>query len=142
MLSENFFMNETKNHNPPFKLNGRSLTPRVFPPKQLWKSIVYSAVNETHSNEWSLRMSSDNDFLRFRNIHRSVELANIWKYSKSSRDIKKKKFNVKLMTDIPKNTESICVVCNRHFSDIIVHACCSCSGTQFLQEAWWDIPDD
>ena len=87
-------------------------------------------------------MSSDNDFLRFRNIHRSVELANIWKYSKSSRDIKKKKFNVKLMTDIPKNTESICVVCNRHFSDIIVHACCSCSGTQFLQEAWWDIPDD
>ena len=114
----------------------------IFPPKQLWKSIVYSAVNETHSNEWSLRMSSDNDFLRFRNIHRSVELANIWKYSKSSRDIKKKKFNVKLMTDIPKNTESICVVCNRHFSDIIVHACCSCSGTQFLQEAWWDIPDD
>ena len=28
MLSENFFLNETKNHThpPPFKLNGRSLT--------------------------------------------------------------------------------------------------------------------
>ena len=45
-----------------------------FPPKQLWKSIVYGAVNETHANEWSLRISSDNDFIRFRNIHRSVNL--------------------------------------------------------------------
>jgi hypothetical protein len=26
----------------------------IFPPKQLWTSIVYGAVNETHSNEWSL----------------------------------------------------------------------------------------
>ena len=25
VLSENKFLNETKNHNPPFKLNGRSL---------------------------------------------------------------------------------------------------------------------
>ena len=57
----------------------------IFPPKQLWKSIVYGAVNETHSNEWSLRTTSDNDFLRFRDIHRSFELANVWKYPKSSR---------------------------------------------------------
>ena len=26
VLSKNNFLNETKNHNPPFKLNGRSLT--------------------------------------------------------------------------------------------------------------------
>ena len=26
VLSEENFLNETKNHNPPFKLNGRSLT--------------------------------------------------------------------------------------------------------------------
>ena len=112
-----------------------------FSPKQLWKSIVYCAVNETHSNELSLRTTSDNDFLRFRDIHRSIELANVWKYAKSSRNIKKKCI-VKLMTDIPNNTQSICVVCNRQFSDIFVHACCSCPGTQiwqFIQEAWWDM---
>ena len=28
VLSEKTFLNETKNHNPPFKLNGRSLTTR------------------------------------------------------------------------------------------------------------------
>ena len=94
----------------------------IFPPKQLWKSIVYGAVSETHSNEWSLRTTSDNDFLRFRDIHRSVELACIWKYVKSSRDIKNYIFIVKLMTDIPNITEGICVVCNWHFSDIFVHA--------------------
>ena len=93
----------------------------IFSPKQLWKSIVYGAVNETHSNELSLR-TSDNDFLRFRDIHRSVELAYIWKYTKSSRHIKNYICIVKLMTDIPNNTEGICVVCNRHFSDIFVHA--------------------
>ena len=94
----------------------------IFPPKQLWKSIVYGAVNETHSNEWSLRTTSDNDFLCVRDIHRSVELAYIWKYTKSSRHIKNYICIVKLMTDIPNNTEGICVVCNRHVSDIFVHA--------------------
>jgi hypothetical protein len=28
---------------------------------------------------------------------------------------------------------------NRHFSDIFVHACCSCPSTQALQESWWDM---
>jgi hypothetical protein len=86
----------------------------IFPPKQLWKSIVYGAVNETHSNEWSLRTTSDNDFLRFRDIHRSFELANVWKYPKSSR-ILKTKFIVKLMTDIPNNTKGICVYATDSF---------------------------
>ena len=81
----------------------------MFPPKQLWKSIVYDAVNETHSNEWSLRTTSDNDFLCVRDIHRSVELANVWKYAKSSRTLKFIFFIVKLMTDIPNNTKGICV---------------------------------
>ena len=61
----------------------------IFPLKQLWTSIVYGAVNETHSNEWSLHTTSDNNFLRIRDIHRSVELANVWKYAKSSRILKK-----------------------------------------------------
>ena len=43
------------------------------------------------------------------------------------------------MTDIPNNTEGICVVCNIHFSDIFVHDCCSCPSTQALQEAWWNM---
>ena len=30
-------------------------------------------------------------------------------------------------------------ICNRQFSDIFVHACCSCPGTQFLQKTWWDM---
>ena len=33
MLSEKKFLNETKNHNPPFKLNGRSLKKAVNPEK-------------------------------------------------------------------------------------------------------------
>jgi hypothetical protein len=70
---------------------------------------VYRAVNETHSNEWSLHTTSDNHFLRFREIHRSVELANVWKYAKSSRILKIIVFIVKLMTDIPNNTKDICV---------------------------------
>jgi hypothetical protein len=55
-----------------------------------------------------LHTTSDNDFRRFRVIHRSVELANVWKYAKSSR-ILKKKIIVKLITDIPNNSKGICV---------------------------------
>ena len=61
-----------------------------------------------------MRTTSDNDFLRFRDIHRSVELANVWKYPKSSR-ILKKKIIVKLMTDIPSNTKDICVYATDSF---------------------------
>jgi hypothetical protein len=64
---------------------------------------VYGAVNETHKSEWSLRTTSDNDFLRIRDIHRSVELTNVWKYAKSSRILENIFFIVKLMTDIPNN---------------------------------------
>ena len=39
-------------------------------------------------------------------LHGSVELADVWKYSKSSRDIKKNVFIVILMTEIPHNTEA------------------------------------
>jgi hypothetical protein len=81
----------------------------ISPPQQLWKPIVYGAVNEAHSNEWSLHTMSDNHFRRFRDIHRSVELANVWKYAKSSRILKIILFIVKLMTDIPNNTKGICV---------------------------------
>ena len=30
-------------------------------------------------------------------------------------------------------------LCNRQFSDIFFHACCSCPGAQFLQKTWWDM---
>ena len=56
-----------------------------------------------------MRTTSDNDFLRIRDIHISVELANVWKFAKSSRILKKNFFIVKLMTDIPNNTKGICV---------------------------------
>ena len=56
-----------------------------------------------------MHTTSDNDFRRLRVIHRSVELANVWKYAKSSRILKKKKIIVKLITDIPNNSKGICV---------------------------------
>jgi hypothetical protein len=46
-----------------------------------------------------LRATSDNDFLRVRDIHIFVELANVWKYAKSSRILKNIFVIVKLMTD-------------------------------------------
>jgi hypothetical protein len=62
-----------------------------------------------------LRATSDNDFLRLRDIHIFVELANVWKYAKSSRILKKKNFIVKLMTDIPNNTKDIYVYATDSF---------------------------
>ena len=90
-------------------------------------------------------------------LHRSVELADVWKYLKSSRDIKRNVFIVTLMTDTPHYTydwhptlhlwltshitrKHICVVCNKQvFFYMFVHVCCICPGTRALQEAWWDM---
>ena len=62
-----------------------------------------------------MRTTCDNDFLRIRDIHISVELANVWKYAKYSKILKNIFFIVKLMIDIPNNTKGICVYVTNSF---------------------------
>jgi len=81
-----------------------------------------------------LRATSDNDLLRFRDIHGSVELANVWKYAKSSRMLKNIFAIVKLMTDIPNNTKGICVYVTDSFLTYVFMPV-----VVVLQKTWWDM---
>ena len=54
VLSENFFLNETKNHNPPFKLNGRSLIPQYFRKGHEINKSLYRALLSLPNNVWRL----------------------------------------------------------------------------------------
>ena len=56
MLSEKF-LNETKNHNPPFKLNGRSLI--YFKDAKIFRCNYYTNIN----------MSSNNKYIRLKNMY-------------------------------------------------------------------------
>jgi hypothetical protein len=49
VLSEKKILNETKNHNPPFKLNGRSLNIAIINAKRKQKTItVCKMLNKTY----------------------------------------------------------------------------------------------
>ena len=114
----------------------------VFPTKETWKTIVHNVVDNVQSNDWKIRISSDNDFKRFRNIQHEVRIAKFWKLSKSITDIKNSYFITKLLTEVPSNTQDVCAVCHRVYIDVYVHACCNCFGTWQIQDAWWDTVID
>lgn len=114
----------------------------TFPSKQIWKSIVYSAVDSIQLNNWLNRVISDDSFTRFRNIHTSVTITEFWKHSNSFNEIKNSFLITKLLTEIPNTTSNICDICTRNFKDVYVHACCNCPSTNAQREVWWDILSD
>ena len=89
-----------------------------FPCKIVWKSLVQNAINTKQTSEWCERINSDNDFERFQNLHRSIQLTTFWKNSKTFTDISRSYVITKLWTDIPNSTPGECSICNRHFSDV------------------------
>ena len=105
-----------------------------FPCKGQWKNIVNNAWDLVQSNDWTSRISSDSDFDRFKNIHNSVEIFNYLRYARSSGEIRNFYLILKLITDIPDDTHKLCVVCNREFTDVYVHACCNCTGAEMFRD--------
>ena len=55
----------------------------VFPTKSQWKRIVSESVSSYEQSQWNIRVSSDNDFERFKIIHTEVGVAGIYKYLQS-----------------------------------------------------------
>ena len=98
----------------------------TFPSKQIWKSIVYNAVDSIQLNNWLNRVSSNDSFTRFRNIHTSMTITEFWKHSNSYHEIRNSFLITKLLTEIPNTTSNTCDICTRNFKDVYVHACCNC----------------
>lgn len=46
-----------------------------FPSKETWKRIVDNSITKVQSDDWKARVITDDDFQRFRNIHKDVVLA-------------------------------------------------------------------
>lgn len=58
-----------------------------FPSKYKWKSIVNNAVYNQQSDNWRKRINVDDDFVRFRNIHKTISMPTIWKHANSRAEI-------------------------------------------------------
>ena len=58
MLSEKTFLNETKNHNPPFKLNGRSLSQPANILSSYQKSFFPSTIKTWNTLDLNIRSSN------------------------------------------------------------------------------------
>ena len=76
------------------------------------------------------RITADDDFVRFRNIHETISMPTFWKHSY---------LLSKLLTIIPDTTRNYCILCNKLFEGIFIHVCCRCSYTVNLQQLLWDL---
>lgn len=116
-----------------YLLNGQ------FPEKHVWKVIVNEAVNNFQTEQWILRINSDTDFRRFKNLHYDISIPRFLRIANSSQEIRTAFLILKLITDIPDSTPGHCILCDRNYSDVYVHACCNCTVTIDLQNAFWSV---
>jgi len=100
-----------------------------FPEKPHWKRIVVDAVNQKHDYDWQTCINLDNDFNRFREIHFSVSIANVWKFPTNCSKLRTGKFIAKLISSVPHNNEQSCEIEKRVCKDICIHASLSCPNT-------------
>ncbi len=72
-----------------------------FPSKYQWKNIVISAINSVQYELWNDRVTSDPDFIRFKQIHSNIFISQVWKWPSSTFDLRKAFFIAKLIVTVP-----------------------------------------
>ena len=88
---------------------------------------------------WLIHINSDNDFKRFKYIHKSVSAAHVWKFPSNSSEIRTALFIGKLISTAPTHVFKFCEICDRPFTDVFVHACFGCTCTSNMHSTWMGL---
>ena len=102
----------------------------VFPTKSQWKRIVSESVSSYEQSQWNIRVSSDNDFERFKIIHTEMRVAGIYRITCVTD--KNLIAHVARLWVMKPSILRPCHLCNRVVRDILKHLVCDCDYTRPL----------
>lgn len=97
-----------------------------FENKQSWKKICYSRVLEIYTENWINRISSDNDFSRFRFLHTKIEKAILWESATDFESLSNAFKISKIWVNTNKKIQK-CKLCDFIGNEILKHCTTECS---------------
>ncbi len=106
-------------------------THSVFPSKEKWKSVCKKSAHEHETRHWRMRLEEHNNFSLFKEVHKNLELATIWKVAKIRPDsLSRMKFLSLLCCKQPPIQPNLCSKCtHQHMRSEVVHALFECPLT-------------
>lgn len=110
----------------------------IFPKRLIWKKIVLKAVNSFHQTNYSQRAQDTTVMRRFITIHQNCsQPLLLWKATKKHPVcLKQLSYLAKLCTITQK--ETLCSLCGKIISDIVVHVFCFCTAINDHRIRFWD----
>ncbi|MEW8547750.1 MAG: hypothetical protein AB2693_29935, partial [Candidatus Thiodiazotropha sp.] len=110
----------------------------TFPNVSAWKKIVNNTLFRFESNTFKQTLDTDNDFVRFKEIHNVLRPSIIWRTVTTTAELKLMHFIIKCLVLIPKQETEICPRCDRHYKDPLNHIVTSCTATVNIRTSLWD----
>ncbi|KAH3796581.1 hypothetical protein DPMN_150150 [Dreissena polymorpha] len=106
-------------------------TNSLFSSKEKWKSVYKKAVRQHETNHWRMRLEQHKDFSLFKEVHKSLESATIWRVAKIRPDsLSHMKFLARLCCKKPPEQPVLCSKCTHQYLHIeVVHALFECPFT-------------
>ena len=103
------------------------LATSLFPTKGTWKTIVEHKIRIYYETAWIERVDNDADFARFRLIHPSIKMSNIWTIRHNKSSFYSALIVARLCTLVPQQNDPIqCLFCGTTPSDIYKHTVSAC----------------
>lgn len=111
----------------------------AFPKKQHWKFLVYTSVYRHEEISLRNRMSSNEEFSRFIQIHNSITPHYLWKLAaKYPNHLEAIHYILKLCVTLRYvDSENLCHICGKFYRDIITHVVLSCTCTESFRDDLW-----
>ncbi|MES9884793.1 MAG: reverse transcriptase family protein, partial [Sedimenticola sp.] len=100
----------------------------TFPTKYTWKGIVNIAVKTKHESDRQMRMNTDSDFSRFRQLHENGNsIALPYQIATNKHELKNVQLIAKLWVTKPSDIVKTCTYCQVEYSDLLLHIVYGCS---------------
>ena len=111
----------------------------IFPSRKAWASILKETIVKVEEINWLQRMSADDNFNFFRQIHRHIEPHKAWTVARNVPHLQAASKYVIDLCAIVRNEEEplLCERCGGLFINIIEHIMVSCLITKGLRDDMW-----
>ena len=107
-----------------------------MPKKAAWKRIIKRTITTRFDVERVRRMQNDAQFVRFRSMHPSCQIAKIWLLPANTKEFFLADYVARLWVLTPLAQPRICPECESPYFDMVEHALTSCFMTSRIKDTF------
>ena len=112
----------------------------LLPPKQDWKRTYTKTIRSYENAQLKNRMTMDQDFNRFRQLHRTYRTATIWTLPTTPNELFLCNKIAQILVNKPDDMIRFCSLCETTYTDTVRHATVDCLLTNDLRDTLMNNP--